>query len=699
MARTRINVNTQELVDVLESISDETTFTGLVNAGLVNRLLLTDAERTLCQDALGIAEMVKAQIRARVETLVAGIAVVNEVPDPIADNTIRIDWKTLAAPDGNGFWYLGNSASGNGIDDETRIRDIYRLRSTHNAPQLEFRLAEALNRDLISQVEVYVDNHLEYPRSDTGVRQNTSPPLNLTAAEFANALATTAVHEVAHTLGLVHTGMTQPVSPVLERQFIYVEEAGTSHSHFKLTFDGQTTGLISATAMVADIQLALQGLPNLSPTAVTVADGGGPDAFEVSFGGDLEAINVPALTVLPTLRASVTTLRQGTSAVNEQQRVTLSGGFDEDHFRLAFMGDMSVELPRDATPGQIVQALENLPQIEAGDILVTMEANESFAIEFRGLLGRQDVDELAAVGGPRISIDATDVNNGGYDVDYKHETTVNGASGRADIMNQGTLDVFGDERFQDNLTVPALQMALKLAWTSQDAGRALDYFLDYIINGGFGTWNGVYPFDFGIVSGLTGPQLIVQVDSRTLMHDTLAFGEVLLDGPQGSQQVRTLNLANKGTEPVVVHRVQLVDPSGGFSSDLVPSDTVILPGQELPVRITYDPLVSGSCQATLLLESNDPGAFAGITLTGVGLSPAGDAAVDPPHFVFDALRLHDLPDWQPQRVRILNQGAQPLIVRDIVVGEGNGEFFLGGLPAELEFRSAARARTDGVLQL
>ena len=72
-------------------------------------------------------------------------------------------------------------------------------------------------------------------------------------------------------------------------------------------------------------------------------------------------------------------------------------------------------------------------------------------------------------------------------------------------------------------------------------------------------------------------------------------------------------------------------------------------------------------------------------MTGFGLSPAGDAVVNPPHFVFDAVRLNDLPAWQPQLVSITNQGARPLLISDIIVGEGNGEFFLGGLPASLSF--------------
>jgi hypothetical protein len=73
---------------------------------------------------------------------------------------------------------------------------------------------------------------------------------------------------------------------------------------FKLAFDGYTTAPISWTAtdntLIAAIDAALEALPNIGASGVTVADGtltSGIGTVTITFGGNLAKMAVPLITV------------------------------------------------------------------------------------------------------------------------------------------------------------------------------------------------------------------------------------------------------------------------------------------------------------------------------------------------------------------------------------------------------------------
>jgi hypothetical protein len=76
-------------------------------------------------------------------------------------------------------------------------------------------------------------------------------------------------------------------------------QGGSGLTSFTLTFDGETTASIAQAATGATVQTALEALSNINPGDVTVTGAaGGP--YSVTFGGQYQATNVPAITTTPT---------------------------------------------------------------------------------------------------------------------------------------------------------------------------------------------------------------------------------------------------------------------------------------------------------------------------------------------------------------------------------------------------------------
>lgn len=76
-------------------------------------------------------------------------------------------------------------------------------------------------------------------------------------------------------------------------------EGGSGLTSFTLTFGGATTGSILAAATAAQVQAALEALPNLDVGDVVVTgSAGGP--YTVKFQGEWQGKDVPQLTTTPT---------------------------------------------------------------------------------------------------------------------------------------------------------------------------------------------------------------------------------------------------------------------------------------------------------------------------------------------------------------------------------------------------------------
>ncbi len=115
-----------------------------------------------------------------------------------------------------------------------------------------------------------------------------------------------------------------------EIQRINLGDFGTGDT-FTLTFNGQTTSAISYNAststVASSIDTALEALSNIDASAITVAYVSGA-SYDVTFGGNLAATDVPLLTITPTgfTPTGVTEVQHGGVALSPALHVTFSAG-------------------------------------------------------------------------------------------------------------------------------------------------------------------------------------------------------------------------------------------------------------------------------------------------------------------------------------------------------------------------------------
>lgn len=99
-----------------------------------------------------------------------------------------------------------------------------------------------------------------------------------------------------------------------EQQTITVDATGGTYT---ITWSGQTTTAISATATAATVKAALEGLSNIAVGDVTVTggpgDAGGTTPYTVTFTGNLAATNVAAMTTTTSLTGGAGTAVVATS--------------------------------------------------------------------------------------------------------------------------------------------------------------------------------------------------------------------------------------------------------------------------------------------------------------------------------------------------------------------------------------------------
>ncbi|QDT44366.1 putative outer membrane protein pmp20 precursor [Gimesia alba] len=211
------------------------------------------------------------------------------------------------------------------------------------------------------------------------------------------------------------------VNEVQTIAFPSVPGAGT----FTLDFAGSTNGPVTLpfNATAAEVQAALESLDSIGAGNVLVTGSVSPAGFAVEFIGDFRADPVGSLIVLDgsgllVVAPTVTTVTEGTTN-NEVQEVMINGAPTGGSFTLSFDGATTGAIAFDADAAAIIAALEALPTVNAGDVIVRGDALSGFEIEFVGILATINVPQIMAdasglTGGtdPSITIKTTTV--GGY---------------------------------------------------------------------------------------------------------------------------------------------------------------------------------------------------------------------------------------------------------------------------------------------
>ena len=249
---------------------------------------------------------------------------------------------------------------------------------------------------------------------------------------------------------------------------------------FLLTFDFnaavETTAPLSFDATAAQIQQALENLPNIGSGNVTVSGpAGGP--WEIEFIGALAGQPVPRLAPdgsgLELLggRITVTRTEEGdpTRGTNEFQRITLPTNPDGSRFitggsfTLAFGSEVTGPIRYAASAGDVQRALEALPSIASGDVRVVGGSGGPWLVEFRGNLALTPQPELVPdgsglTGGVSATVTSRDGEARGIRI-----TLPSPRAGYASLGGTFTLSLGGDTTapIPWNASASDVQMALE----------------------------------------------------------------------------------------------------------------------------------------------------------------------------------------------------------------------------------------------
>lgn len=201
--------------------------------------------------------------------------------------------------------------------------------------------------------------------------------------------------------------------------------AAASGGTFTLTFRGETSSAISATASAATVQTALRQMGTIGSANVSCSGGAlGTAAVLVTFTGTLgdqpiESLTADTANVLgASVSLSVATLQEGSPGADEVQTLNLYGSPSGGTFTLTFDGQTTSGIAYNANAATIQAALEALSNIGVGDVTVTGGPlpGSTVTVTFGGALANTNVAEMtanpASLTGGTISVSMSTVTAG-----------------------------------------------------------------------------------------------------------------------------------------------------------------------------------------------------------------------------------------------------------------------------------------------
>jgi hypothetical protein len=229
--------------------------------------------------------------------------------------------------------------------------------------------------------------------------------------------------------------------------------------------------------------------------------------------------------------------------------------------------------------------------------------------------------------------------------------------------------------FLDGLTKQVLLLGLKLNWSAVDARTALNVVREVLDMGGF-LRAGADP-DGGL-SAPSGPHLAVSNIGVAGVR-SLDLGTVVADGPGGANGSASLQLRNFGSDDLLIKQIFVRDDSGAFTATGVAPNTVLRPGDALPLQIGYDPTLGGTVTAGLQVDSNDIAGPYRIQLTAASVKPTPDIRVTVVNNNVGGATVGGTPPTFRQFGIISNIGSQPLSITGIGIAQNS--YTVGGFPA------------------
>ncbi len=232
--------------------------------------LITAQERQLLdepQERDAIAEEILRGVMDRYSQFEETVHFIDS-PQP---GSVHVKWSTSSNRP-----LFGTSQPGptdDGVDNIKAMREALEESKSESLNQRIFRFNQAVNLSRETDVVIFPDNMLELAVVN---------PLSLDRNEFINFVSKVTAHEVAHTIGSLHSAQPELDVRQEERQVVQLA-GGNAMSSFTLTFDGQTTSPISRTASAMDLKMALEALSNVVDDSLVVKKLD-TDLFLVVFG-------------------------------------------------------------------------------------------------------------------------------------------------------------------------------------------------------------------------------------------------------------------------------------------------------------------------------------------------------------------------------------------------------------------------------
>ena len=166
---------------------------------------------------------------------------------------------------------------------------------------------------------------------------------------------------------------------------------------------------------------------------------------------------------------------------------------------------------------------------------------------------------------------------------------------------------------------------------------------------------------------------------------------VAADGPGGSLVTQQFTLSNSGSLALAIGSISLANGTSGFAITNAPTNgTTIAAGESGLVEIAFDPVTLGNGSDNLIITSDALGVSPySVVVTGQGIAASPTAIVDRiSSNNFGGVSLSQVAQSRGDVLRIINHGAQSLVISDIRAVEGANEFGLlgwSGTPVSLGF--------------
>ncbi len=174
---------------------------------------------------------------------------------------------------------------------------------------------------------------------------------------------------------------------------------------YTLTLSGQTTSAIDLNSSTSAIRTSLLALSNVDDNGVIVTSVGNVATIEfVNTEGSAPQSQLVASvfsgsqTHSLTIPVTTTSANAGSTAVNEQQVITLTGTPTGGTFTLTYSGQTTSSIAYNASAATIDAALEALSNIGAGDVAVTGAASGPWTVTFETALAGTNVSQMTANG-------------------------------------------------------------------------------------------------------------------------------------------------------------------------------------------------------------------------------------------------------------------------------------------------------------